>query len=389
MQAVILAAGEGKRLRPLTSSMPKVMIPVGNKPIMEYVVNALVKNNIRDIIMVVGYHADKVKRYFGDGSQFGANIKYIHQEKQLGTAHALYQVGKIDDFIVLPGDNIIGEKCIKDIISSDRNTILVVYSERASKYGSVEVKNGVVMDIKEKYQSVNECLIFTGVGHFDSMIFDLIKKALSEEIYDLPPILKTINSLKAKISSCPWLDAVYPWDLLELNSNVLRSTSRILSGKIENATILGNVSIGEGSVISAGAYIKGPVKIGKNCFIGPNTVIMPDTSIGDGTKIGAFAYIENSIIMDGAIISEGAYIKNAVVGKASVLGPKSVLLSGNFSKIINGNDVIRKCGGPVIGHRVNIGAGTVINPGVLIGSDASIGNMKEIWYDVEPKARVR
>jgi len=104
-QAIILAAGEGQRLRPFTAAKPKVMLPVANKPILEYVVRALAGNNIRDIVLVVGYRKDKVMSYFGDGHDFGVRIRYVEQRQQLGTAHALRQAEDLaaEEFLVISG----------------------------------------------------------------------------------------------------------------------------------------------------------------------------------------------------------------------------------------------------------------------------------------------
>ena len=388
MKGVILAAGEGKRLKPLTTYAPKVMIPVGNKPVIEYIIESLVKNNIRDIVIVIGYYGDKIKRYFGNGEKFNATIKYVVQDKQLGTSHALYQVHKIPEFgnfIVLPGDNIIGEDGIKRIMDSEKNTILAVYSERASKYGAIEINSRV--KIKEK-ENIEESLIFTGIAHLDSEIFGIIEENLKNGIYNLPEVLNTIEDLKVIRFNGVWEDAVYPWDLLSLNSSSLKRITKIISGKVENSTITGNVEIGEGSIIRSGSRIMGPVKIGDNCEIGANSVIVGDTSIGDRVKIGSLSYIENSIIMDGVIIGEGAYIKDSIIGIGTTIMPRFTSLSGNFRKLING-DIIEYRAGAVIGDNTIVGAGVIFAPGVLIGADCKIGNLKIIRDDLENGESVR
>ena len=123
MRAIILAAGEGKRLRPFTESMSKVMLPVANKPILGYVVDAVAGCGIENIVMVLGYGKERIMDYFGDGKEFGANIKYVFQEKQLGTGHALLQAKEEfeDEFIVLAGDNIIDSSLISPVFSSQLN----------------------------------------------------------------------------------------------------------------------------------------------------------------------------------------------------------------------------------------------------------------------------
>ncbi|NPA75338.1 MAG: NTP transferase domain-containing protein [Euryarchaeota archaeon] len=387
MDAVILAAGEGKKLRPLTVGMPKVMLAVGNRPILEYVVESLVSSDIRDITMVVGYFGEKIKRYFGDGRDFGARIRYVTQKKQLGTAHALYQARGLDDFIVMPGDNIIGSDCIKMLKHTPPGTILAVQSSEASKYGVVERTAGGIKII-EKPVDVEESAIFTGVAHLNSEVFDIISMLMKNEIYSLPEVLSYMENLRVVMGNCVWKDAVYPWDLLKLNSYALGDISRKLSGKIEQCTIVGNVEVDEGTRIGSGTYIRGPVKIGKNVDIGPNSVIMPDTAIGEGVQIGAFSYIENSIIMDGATIDVGAYIKDAIVGSGSRILPRSSLLSGEFEKIIEGK-VYRAMGGSVIGPRARVGAQCVISPGVVIGADARVGSMSCVMKDVSNQERVR
>ncbi len=122
MKAVILAAGEGTRMRPFTRGQPKVMLSIGNKPILEYLINALAKNGIRDLIMVVGYRKERIMSYFGDGKDWKVNIKYVHQEKQLGTANALKTAEKDlkneKNFLLVAGDNIVDHMDMDHIVYS-------------------------------------------------------------------------------------------------------------------------------------------------------------------------------------------------------------------------------------------------------------------------------
>ena len=385
MRAVILGAGEGGRLRPLTTYMPKVMLPVGNKPILEFIIKALVENDIRDITLVVGYHQDKIKQYFGSGSEFGARIDYAVQKKQLGTAHALYHARMDDEFLLFYGDNLVTSECVKELLKSEVNMILGSYSDRPWKYGVIEKKSNKLVKIKEKLRESEEAIVFTGMGHFDGKIFELIEERMREGIYDLPDILNEME-IKIKVIS-GWRDAIYPWDLLELNSYALKDTTRKLAGKIEDSTIIGDVEIGENTKIGAGSYIRGKVKIGKNCEIGPNSVILGDTSIGDGVRIGAMSYIENSIIMSNTNIGINALIKDSVIGRNVYIAPKFVTLSGKIKRIVN-DEVIEVTGGAVIGDGASIGSVVIVHPGVLIGSNSNIGALKLIDKDVANGERV-
>ena len=385
MRAVILAAGEGGRLRPLTTYMPKVMLPVGNKPILEFIIKALMENDIRDITLVVGYHQDKIKQYFGSGSEFGARIDYAVQKKQLGTAHALYHARMDDEFLLFYGDNLVTSECVKELLKSEVNTILGSYSDRPWKYGVIEKKSNKLVKIKEKLRESEEAIVFTGMGHFDGKIFELIEERMREGIYDLPDILNEME-IKIKVIS-GWRDAIYPWDLLELNSYALKDTTRKLAGKIEDSTIIGDVEIGENTKIGAGSYIRGKVKIGKNCEIGPNSVILGDTSIGDGVRIGAMSYIENSIIMSNTNIGINALIKDSVIGRNVDIAPKFVALSGKIKRIVD-DEVIEVTGGAVIGDGASLGPVVIVHPGVLIGSNSNIGALKLIDKDVANGERV-
>ena len=126
-QAVILAAGEGQRLRPFTVTRPKTMLSIAGKPVLQYVIESLALNGIRNIIIVVGYRREQVFDYFGNGEQFGVEITYVTQERQLGTAHALMQAKEtvLDEFIVLPGDNLIQADTISRFVTMSPSAVLV------------------------------------------------------------------------------------------------------------------------------------------------------------------------------------------------------------------------------------------------------------------------
>ncbi len=379
MKAIILAAGEGQRLRPLTENMPKVMITVGNKPILQYVIEALVDNNIRDITIVVGYHSEKIRQYFRSGRLFGAEMRYVLHKKQLGTAHALYQAKTDKEFILLHGDNIISKGCISAILKSEKNSILGIFSRASSKYGIIEHAGKTVNRIIEKPLGAGENLIFTGIGHFDAELFDLIKEFLDQGIYDLPEVLNSIRGLKLiRATDCVWKDAIYPWDLLELNSWVMKKTTRCLSGKIESANIIGDVEIGAGTTISAGCHIRGPVRIGKNCYIGPNSVILPYTSIGNDVSIGALSFIKNSIIMSSTSISHQASIEGSVIGRGCVIDVGFMAMSSRFQKIFGKEVMEVHDGGIVLGDDCKIGAKVTVVPGIRIKAGMRIGAIAEI-----------
>ena len=185
-QAVILAAGEGQRLRPFTVNKPKAMISLADKPLIGYVVDALVASGIRDIVIVVGYHRETIMDYFGSGENRGIAITYAVQDKQLGTAHALKQVADAaaDEFIVLPGDNLIDEKTLTDILDAPAPVVLGKGVTEPSRYGVLIAADGKVTRIAEKPNDAPSHTVSTGIYKFSRDIFTRIDTDL-----DIPAVL--------------------------------------------------------------------------------------------------------------------------------------------------------------------------------------------------------
>ena len=398
MKAVILAAGEGTRLRPFTVSEPKVMISVANKPILQYVVESLVKNGITDIVMVVGYKRRKIMSYFGDGSNFNADIEYVFQKKQPsqgGTAHALSKAEEnIDDeFLVLPGDNVISEKTIEDLLEGmDEYTLLVTRSETPSKYGVCTLDDQNLSDIVEKPEKSESNLISTGIYSFPPEIFNYIEKAMNERIYDLTSVVTRVmkdKEVKGIITDSTWIDAVYPWDLQKVNSTALHEVPNSVEGIIEdNVMIKGDVEIGKGTIIRGGTYIEGPVKIGENCDIGPQACILPSTSIGDDSKISPFTVIKNSLLMKSIDIEPNSKVENSVIGTGVNIG-------SNFSTYLSDANIISEYGlheiqniGCMIAEDTVIGSGVTTESGVIIGAECRINSGKVIRENVPSDTRV-
>jgi UDP-N-acetylglucosamine diphosphorylase / glucose-1-phosphate thymidylyltransferase / UDP-N-acetylgalactosamine diphosphorylase / glucosamine-1-phosphate N-acetyltransferase / galactosamine-1-phosphate N-acetyltransferase len=311
MQAVILAAGEGKRVRPLTWSRPKAMIPVANRPIIEYVIDALVKNGIRDIIVVVGYRKEQVIRFL---NQLDIPIEVVVQDKQLGTAHALQQAkGKIKgDFLLLPGDNYIDPQSIARI-KEVHNAILVKEHPNPSNFGVVMLKDGLVENIVEKPEHSPSFMVSTGIYSLNKDFFSFIN---GNDITDaIANMLAEKRSLQAVIAD-DWQDAIYPWDLLKMNHRLLTGITPAREGTVSrNTNIQGTVKIGKGTSIGPNTIITGPVVIGDNCLIGPNCCILPDTSIGSRVKIEPFTCIGNALVMDDTSISSHSRIMDTVIGE--------------------------------------------------------------------------
>jgi glucose-1-phosphate thymidylyltransferase len=385
LKAVVLAAGEGTRLRPFTNSRPKVMIPVANRPILQHVLEGLVRAGIKDIVLVVGYKKERIMSYFGDGKTIGANIQYVVQDRQLGTAHALHVAKRAvnDDFLVVAGDNLIDLHTVQDLLKhKDGNAVVVTSSEMPSKYGVVRTEGELVTSIVEKPSSKISNIISTGMYRFTPNIFRLIDEGIAQGESTITDILQR-NLQKVPLhvvrTSGRWMDAVYPWDLIRLNGAAMDFQGQQLTGAVEKgAVIKGDVTIGTGSKIRSGCYIEGPVMIGEGCDIGPQVTIMPSTSIGNGVAIGPYSYIEESLIGDSVSISSHSHLSHCVLDEGVACGPGlQCPAEAAVSRVDQEFFNIKKIGA-LVGESSTIGAGVVIEPGCIVGAGCKIASNSRV-----------
>jgi glucose-1-phosphate thymidylyltransferase len=393
MKAVILAAGEGTRLRPFTASEPKVMIPVANRPILEWVVEALVSNNIRDIIIVVGYKKERIMSHFEDGKKFGARITFVEEKRQLGTAHALSCAKPHikSRFMLLPGDNIIGADVIEELLNGgEGNSMLVTPSDTPSKYGVVYLSGDAVREVIEKPEGKISNLISTGIYTFEPDIFKDAEQTESSGKYDLASMLQSIiykKKVKAVLTSGTWADAVYPWDIVGVNAKALLRAKMGTAGTVEkNVVIKGQVSIGEGSAIRSGSYIVGPVVIGSSCEIGPNAFIKSSTSIGDNVELGPFTTVEQCVLMSDVKLGAVSYLSHSVLGEGVRTG-SHFMASAGAAKIVREKEVFDLPNiGALVGEDTEIGNGVAVHPGTIIGSGCRIGAMLRVYGEIQDNA---
>lgn len=401
MKALILAAGEGLRCRPLTLTRSKVMLPVANRPILEYIIRSLEQNDLREIILVVGYKKERIMDYFGNGKDFGINISYIEQEAQLGTAHAIKLAEPMvnEKFLVLNGDNLIDAQTIRDLIkgASGDVTLLTVTREHTTGYGVILLDKGRVSKIVEKPRDKISRLVNTGIYMFSSSIFDEIDKTPISETgeYAITDTIQRIIDKGANVTNITtkgtWFDAVHSWDLLKANSIMLGKIEGMnTTGSIEKgAVIIGDLDIGDNSVIRSGSYIVGPVIIGKNCNIGPNATILPSTSIGDNCTINSFTEIENSIIMNDVRIGAGSYIQNSIIGSNNIIGPHFISEMGKDLKIeMKGILHTADDLGTVIGDNNIIGPSVLVKAGKMIATGCAVDPGVRITKDIPPNSTV-
>lgn len=411
MKAIILSAGEGSRMRPLTLTKPKTMLPVAGKPIMQYNIESLRKNGIKDILLIVRYKREMVKDYFGDGSDFGVNITYKMQKDFLGTANAIsYGKDFIEDsLIVLNGDIILDDEIIKDFIkkyeeSKPDTLMLLTEVEDPSAFGVVEIEDGNIRSIveKPKKEEAPSNLVNAGIYVFNEDIFDKIDKTeISKrgeyEITDSVALqIKDGKTVMGHKTDKDWIDVGRPWELIEVNEELISNIKTDIKGVIEDgAHIHGEVVLGEGSIIRSGVYIEGNVFIGKNCDIGPNSYIRGNSYFGDNVHVGNAVEIKNSIIMENTNVSHLSYVGDSVIGSNCNIAAGTNIANLRFdnksvkTKIKNQMiDSGRRKFGSIIGDSVKTGINSSFSPGVKVGFNSTIGSGVLLYDDVPSDTRV-
>lgn len=411
LKAIILSAGEGSRMRPLTLTKPKTMLPVAGKPIIQYNIESLRDNGITDILLIVRYKEEIVRNYFGDGSDFGVNISYKTQKDFLGTANAIsYGEDFIDDsIIVLNGDIILDDEIIHEIIKkynylSPDTLMLLTEVEDPSAFGVVEIENGNIKNIveKPKREEAPSNLVNAGIYIFNKDIFDKIRETeISErgeyEITDSVSLQIEDNKIViGHKTSKDWIDVGRPWELIEVNEELIGKLKTEIKGTVEaGAVIHGEVFLDEGSVIKAGVYIEGNVYIGKNCDIGPNSYIRGNTYFGDNVHVGNAVEIKNSIIMENTNVSHLSYVGDSVIGSNCNIAAGTNIANLRFdnatikTKIKNQKiDSGRRKLGAIIGDSVKTGINSSFSPGVKVGHNSTIGSGVLLYEDLPSDTRV-
>lgn len=376
-QAVILAAGEGLRLKPFTVNKPKAMISIAGKPIIQYVIEALAANGIRDIILIVGHQKEQIFDYIGDGKQFGVEVKYITQEHQLGTGHALARAdGSTDEeFLVLAGNKLITAETIAQIVKIEPPGILIKMVKDPSGYGIVVFKEGKIAGIDEKPVHAESSYISTGIYAFNRHFFKFIESELS-----LPEAINNMliqgERMDVVETDQAWLDMVYPWDILTLNSLLLQNIKSSQNGIIESGVYLkGNVLIGKDTLVRSNSYIVGPVVIGKGCEIGPNVCIFPATSIGDNVTIASFTEIKNSVIEGDVYIGPKSLIQDTVIDSGCVIGAQFNASSDEAEvKIDHEYHTVKT--GAILGRSCRIGTAVTVQAGTIFGNYCQVRPLK-------------
>jgi glucose-1-phosphate thymidylyltransferase len=354
MKGVVLHGGAGTRLRPLTHTGPKQLIPIANKPMSLYAIEALREAGVRDIAIILGTIApEKVQEYYGEGGKFGVNITYINQGEPKGIAHAVklaeYFVGD-EPFVVYLADNILKggiQEMVQDFEESQAAAeIALCHVRNPQSFGIADLKDGKIVRLVEKPKDPPSDLALVGIYLFRKQIFNAIRRLQPSwrnelEITDaIQTLLDDGLEVRHRLVKGWWKDTGLPEDILEANQLVLSELSSYNKGRLEqDVKSSGIVCIGEGTVVRAGTTLRGPLVIGNGCEIGPDAYVGPYTSIGDNTIVRG-AEVENTIIVGNCKIECKRRIVDSLIGSNTQISDSENSLPRGSRFIIGENTLI-------------------------------------------------
>jgi len=353
MDGVVLVAGEGTRLRPLTFTVPKPLIPIMGRPLISYGLRGLVSGGVDNIVFVIGHLGGYFIDYFGDGSSIGVRVSYVTQERRLGIAHAIYRAiesGAVkESFVVYLGDNYFGNDIgfiIRSFAGSDHDVYIVLTKTKdPSKFGYVLLRDGKVYKLIEKPRDPPPGG-YTLSGLYMFRDPDLVARAFKDlkpswrgeyEITDLIQwFIDRDYSVGYSIVTGWWKDAGSPSDLLELLYLMLDKVDERIEGEVRGE-VIGRAVIEKGAVIEG--RIVGPAYIGRGAYISRDAIIEHYVDVESGSRILGGSLTRSLVLEEVEINASRARIVDSIIGRSSkvMLGNGSYsIITGDYSRIIQG-----------------------------------------------------
>ncbi|WP_292460859.1 bifunctional sugar-1-phosphate nucleotidylyltransferase/acetyltransferase [Methanothermococcus sp.] len=396
MDAVILCAGKGTRLIPLTENRPKSMIPIAGKPILEHIINKI-ENFVDNIYLIVKYKKEIIINHFKNHPK----ITFIEQKEIDGTGYAVLMAKEYidDDFLVINGD-VIFDDDLKDIVNY-KNAVALTEVDNPENFGVVVLDDeNNIIELQEKPKNPKSNLINAGIYKFEKNIFNILENLKPSERgeVELTDAIKELiqnGTIKGIKLNGYWNDIGRPWDLLDANKHLLKDIKKDIKGKIgKNVVIEGNVIIEEGAEIKHNTVIEGPVIIKSGAVVGPIAYIRPNTVLMEDTGVGNSSEVKGSIIMKNTKVPHLSYVGDSIIGENCNIACNTITANLRFDdkpvKVnIKGKIVksVRKLG-VIMGDNVKTGVQVSFMPGVKVGSNCWIGANCLIDKDVESNSFV-
>ncbi len=383
MQTVVLAAGEGTRMRPLTAAQPKPMLPVAGKPLLEHTLDRAVEAGADRLIVVVGYESNRVREHFGS-QHGGVDLEYAVQAEQRGTADAVSAAAPLladEPFVVLNGDALYDPASLETLYSNGP-AVGSYRVDNPSAYGVLQLDErdeSRITGVVEKPANPESNLINTGAYVFPAAAHDLLNVETSERgELELTDVLEAVCN-QFSVTAVPfdrWLDVGRPWELLAANEWLLETLSTRLDGEVhDGADLSGPVVVEEGATVKSGVCIEGPVYVDSGATVGPNAYVRGSTYLGPGATVGNAVEVKNSILMADATVGHLSYVGDSVLGQRVNFGAgtkvanlrhdgEAVELTVKGERVSTG----RRKLGVIVGDDAKTGINTSLNAGVVLGA---------------------
>ncbi|MBD3406470.1 MAG: NTP transferase domain-containing protein [Candidatus Lokiarchaeota archaeon] len=413
MKALVLTAGKGRRLMPLTSNRSKSMLMIAGHPVLQYIIESLKENNIHELVVVVGHGREEIIDYFEMGADHDISIRYVIQHEQKGVEHAILSayndLENEEEFLLVNGDVLVEPDMVTRTLNNHRTmnsdvTMLVTLVSNPQQFGTVKIgRNGIVERLVEKGGSDRYVSNYAvaGVSVFNIEILELLEKYKTME-HAIENMIESKKTVAAAVWEKEWAEFTWPWDILKANQIVLdrqlRGYGSFIAESAEihkNVVLEGPVFIDEGSIIRPGTTIRGPVHIGKRVYVGNNSLVREYTSLSDGVHIGYSVELRNSMVFERVNIGRMTYLADSIVGSDTCIEAGVQLWnwrpSGAPLFLENGEEKIRvplTKMGAMIGDQVVIGVNTSIYPATRIGEGTIIDPSCVIDKDIPPRSKV-
>jgi len=373
MYGVVLAAGRGFRMRPLTDRRPKPLLPVGDRSLLEQVFDTAV-DVVDEFVVVTGYRGDAIRESIGE-SYRDRPVTYVEQEEAKGTAHAIAQAAPVvdDDFLVLNGDVVVDASLPRVLANADGPAVAATEVIDPRAYGVLSTAaDGSLTKIVEKPANPPTNLANVGCYAFTPEVFEYIDRTPESERgeYEITTTIELLLDDGHRIDVAPyvgtWLDVGRPWELLEANELALTElgSDEAIAGTVEKGVHLhGSVVVEDGALVRSGAYIEGPVLIREGAEVGPNAYLRGSTVIGPDAHVGHGVEVKNSVLMADASVGHLSYVGDSVLGRGVNFGAGT-----NVANLRHDDTTVRMT---VKGDRVDTGRRKL---GAIVGDGAKPGS---------------
>lgn len=411
MRALILAAGYGTRLHPLTHMRPKAMLPLLGKPMLSHVIDSVRDAGLKDIVLVVGHHREQIEEYFGNGEQLGVHLSYAIQAEPKGEYDAVLSAEKDlatnERFLMTDCDIITTVDRFKETLKAAKNSdmaLSLIEVPNPSQFGVVELDGKKIKTIVEKPNPGTEPsnLAVAGIYVFTNTIFDMIRKTQDLEV-GIQKLIDEGHTVFGSHSTDSWVDVGRTWNILEASPILFdrllqQKTARIdSSAKVsEKANIIGDVWIGPNAQVFHGASLVGPVYVGPNAVVGNNCLVRDHTVLENRVNVGFSCEVRNTVMMPKSRVGHLAFIGDSILGYNADLGAGVVLSNYRFDGqevqvMLRGQLISTHTDkfGAVVGDDAKIGCGTVVLPGRSIGNNSWIDPSVVVSKDVADNIHLR